>query len=145
MLNDFNRSENILHSNVFNLLVIAVIFFFDVITPRGVAIWILYVIPVSIAPYKTADRRRIYIIASVSTVLVWAGIALKSPSILDPRIALLNRFFFTLGLWIITYFQIQRSKTYNNLLKYQEDLRKSEERFRIVQEHSPDGFTLFRP
>lgn len=145
MINDFNKTEEILHSIVFNLFVIALIFFIDIITPRGVAIWSLYIIPLSIVPYKTADQKRIYYISSLSIVLVWTGFLIKPAHGLDPLIALANRAFFTLGLCIITYFQIQRSRTYTNLLKYQDDLRKSEERFRIVQEHSPDGFTLFRP
>ncbi|MGE5430600.1 MAG: ATP-binding protein [Syntrophomonadaceae bacterium] len=145
MTDYFNKLENFWQRTAFSFLVIAFIFIFDALTPRGFATWILYMVPISIVPYKTIAKTRIYVISSVITVLIWSGFFIKSPGTIAPQIALTNRAFITLVLWIITYVQIQRSITHKNLLKSEDEFRKSGERFRVAQEVSPDGFVTFVP
>ncbi|HEX2964095.1 MAG TPA: ATP-binding protein [Ignavibacteriales bacterium] len=128
-----------------SFLIIIPVFILDTLTPRGFGIWILYMIPISMHTYKTSDRAHTYIISSAITVLIWSGYYIKAPGTIAPQLALTNRVFITLALWIITYVQIQRSGAHKELLKSEEELRKSEERFRIAQEVSPDGFVTFIP
>lgn len=141
----YNKLEDFWQKTAFSFFVIAVIFILDSLTPRGFATWILYMVPISIVPYKTIDKTRIYLISSIITVLIWSGFYIKSPGTIAPQAALINRGFFTVVLCIITYVQVQRSKAHKNLLKSEEELRRSEERFRIAQEVSPDGFVTFIP
>ncbi|MGE5681115.1 MAG: PAS domain-containing protein [Bacillota bacterium] len=137
MTDYFNKLEAFWQNTVFSFLAIAVIFIFDSLTPLGFAAWILYMIPVSVMPYKKIDRTRIYIVSSIITILIWSGFYLKPPGTIAPQIALANRTFITLVLWVITYVQIQRSNTHKNLSKSKEELRKNEEQLRLLAEGMP--------
>lgn len=125
-------------------LAVSFVFALDLYSPPGLAVWLLYLIPLLLLPYKTVRKSDVSLIAIIITFLLWLCYFLNAPGA-APSLSLLNRSIMTLITWIVVYLQVLRISSHQNLLDSQLQLKKSEERFRLVQEHSLDGFTLFRP
>lgn len=144
-MNDFfPKLEDFRHKTILNFLLIAFVFTLDLLTPLGYAVWILYLIPLIAAPYKTAVSQKVYLPAALITVLIWTAYFADAPGI-SRFMGFVNRSAMTLILWAVTLIQLQRAAAFRKLARSDEELRKSEERFRIAQEISPDGFLSFKP
>jgi len=73
------------------------IFIFDLFTPLGVAVWVLYLVPLG-ATYRSAGRRASYLVAAGGTALILLAHFGSSPGI-DWRIAAVNRAMMVAALW----------------------------------------------
>ncbi|HEX2865656.1 MAG TPA: PAS domain-containing protein [Ignavibacteriales bacterium] len=138
-MSSYFNTENFRQKTAFSFIAVALIFVLDALTPRVFASWILYMVPISIVPYKTISKSRIYLISSVITILIWSGFFIKLPGNITPEISLINRAFITLVMWIVAWVQIQRSNVHKSMLKSEEELRKSEEGFRLLAEGLRDS------
>jgi hypothetical protein len=80
----------------------AIVFVLDVMTPLGIAIWALYVLPLGLTRWSPL-KPLIFIIAGVCTGLIVLGY-LYSPPGGSPDIAILNRILGVLMVWIAAFF-----------------------------------------
>ena len=87
------------------------IFVFDVITPVGVALSILYVLPLLLTFTSPRERDQFYV-CLIATVLLWLGLFLK-PNGLHWEYAVVNRVLGTLVLCLLGYgvYQLKRTQT----------------------------------
>jgi len=117
------------------LICLMIIFIFDISTPLGLAIWILYFIPLFLTLYLEW-RQGPTVVTGIIIVLISASFFL-SPQDISPLYALLNRIFFSCML-AASAFLIWNYK------KSGENLKKSEENYRILTEWSPDAVLVYR-
>jgi PAS domain S-box-containing protein len=111
------------------------IFVFDIITPLGIVIWILYLIPLFLTVYLSWKYAPL-VMTGVFILLMAASLFL-SPRDIPLEYALLNRAFFAFILVISSIF----IKEYVSNV---EGLALSEERYRYLTECSPDGIIVYR-
>jgi PAS domain S-box-containing protein len=111
------------------------IFIIDVITPLGVMIWILYLIPLFLTVYLRWKYAPL-VMTGVFILLMTASLFL-SPRDISIEYALLNRAFFALILIIASVF-------IEDYIANVEDLALSEERYRHLIEGSPEGIIVYR-
>jgi PAS domain S-box-containing protein len=111
-----------------------VIFYIDIITPLGLTVWVLYLIPLFLTLYirwKYAP----FAAAGVFILLMGASFFL-SPSDTPLLFAVLNRVFFSLILAVTALFIWRFGQNV-------EELRRSEERYRFLTESSPDAKIVY--
>jgi hypothetical protein len=86
----------------------------DLLTPVGLAVWLVYVLALLLDGLLRA-RPRTWIVASAASVLIVAGF-LYSPSGIDPALALANRASCLLVLWITAWLlmRAQRAEQLRN-------------------------------
>ncbi len=111
------------------------IFIIDVITPLGVMIWILYLIPLFLTVYLRWKYAPL-VMTGVFILIMTASLFL-SPRDIPMEYALLNRAFFALILVIASVF-------IEDYIANVEDLALSEERYRHLIEWSPEGIIVYR-
>jgi PAS domain S-box-containing protein len=126
---DFNRII------AYIVLSTSFIFIIDVITPLGVMIWILYLIPLFLTVYLRWKYAPL-VMTGVFILLMTASLFL-SPRDISIEYALLNRAFFALILIIASVF-------IEDYIENVEDLALSEERYRHLIEWSPEGILVYR-
>jgi PAS domain S-box-containing protein len=118
---------------VYIALATAFIFIIDIITPLGVMIWILYLIPLFLTVYLVWKYAPLFM-TGVFIILMAASLFL-SPRDISIEYALLNRAFFALILVIASIF-------IEDYISNVEDLTLSEERYRHLTEWSPEGIIV---
>lgn len=111
----------------------------DIGIPLGVAAGTLYV-PLVLFGWYISDIRSIVILALAATLFTGLGFLL-SPSGSSLGVALANRTISVLAIWI-TAFQLYHNRRKKVALKYSEELRQAEERFRSVVEQAPNAIIL---
>jgi len=116
-------------------LATAFIFFIDIITPLGVMIWILYLIPLFLTVYLSWKYAPV-VMTGVFILLMAASLFL-SPRDISIEYALLNRAFFAMILVIASIF-------IEEYVSNVEDLTLSEEHYRHLIEWSPEGIIVYR-
>jgi PAS domain S-box-containing protein len=117
------------------IIATALIFVVDVITPLGVMVWILYLIPLFLTMYlswKYAPP----LLAGVFIILMAASLFL-SPRDIPIEYALIDRVFFALILVIASLF-------IRDYVKSVEEITSSEERYRSLVEYLPEGVLVCR-
>jgi PAS domain S-box-containing protein len=119
---------------VYITLATALIFFIDVVTPLGVMIWILYLIPLFLTVYLSWKYAPL-VMTGVFILLMSASLFL-SPRDISIEYALLNRAFFALILVIASIF-------IEEYISNVEGLTLSEERYRHLIEWSPEGIIVY--
>jgi len=113
----------------------AIIFYFDIITPLGLTVWILYFIPLFLT-LRIRWKFAPFAASGFFIILIGASFFI-SPRDVSVVYALANRIFFSLIL-IISSFFLWRYKA--NL----EELVRSEDRYRTLTEWSPDSIIVYR-
>ena len=111
------------------------IFVIDIITPLGVMIWILYLIPLFLTVYLSWKYAPL-VITGVFILLMAASLFL-SPRDISIELALLDRAFFALILVIASLF-------IEDYVSNVEGLTLSEERYRHLIEWLPEGIIVYR-
>ena len=111
------------------------IFIIDIITPLGVMIWILYLIPLFLTVYLRWKYAPL-VMTGVFILLMAVSLFL-SPRDISIEYALLNRAFFALILVIASIF-------IEDYISNVEDLALSEERYRHLIEWSPEGIVVLQ-
>jgi PAS domain S-box-containing protein len=76
------------------------IFVLDLLTPLGVAVWVLYAVPIMFTSWS-ARSRGVLLTTLTATVLIFVGFFLSPPGI-APSLAMLNRCLDTAMLWLVT-------------------------------------------
>jgi len=111
------------------IVLTALIFAVDVITPLGLMVWILYVIPLILTLYLTW-RYSPFFATGIFIVLLGTSFFL-SPRDITLLFAFINRVFFSLVLLITAVFIWNHKKS-------EEVFQRNEERFRCLAESSSD-------
>jgi PAS domain S-box-containing protein len=124
------RRNDFIRIVVYIVLATAFIFIIDIITPLGVMIWILYLIPLFLTVYLSWKYAPL-LMTGVFILLMAASLFLL-PRDISIEYALLNRAFFALILVIASIF-------IEDYISNVEDLALSEERYRHLIEWSPEG------
>jgi signal transduction histidine kinase/CheY-like chemotaxis protein len=81
----------------------------DIFTPLGIAVWVLYIIPLTLSLWLTRPSMPVYV-ALLATMLMIANFFADSPGGLDPTIAQTNRVMGAISLWVLAtigYFYIR--------------------------------------
>lgn len=97
------------YNTALSILTIAFVFLLDLLTPLGFAVWIFYLIPLVITPYKNIKEGQILLTSAVISALIWTSYFLDKPGI-APFVAFTNRVIMPLILWVISFVQMQRAK-----------------------------------
>jgi PAS domain S-box-containing protein len=97
------------------LLLTAVIFIFDSLTPQGWAVWLLYFIPLVLTLQSPRDRDP-YNFASLVTLLTALG-GYLSQSDIHPAVAVLNRVLGMTVMWGFTWVMIRQKQAQNQLVE----------------------------
>lgn len=127
------RQENFLKIIMFIVISTILIFYADIITPLGFAVWILYFIPLVLTLYL---EWKFAPIASAGFFLLLLAISyFFSPRDISELFALINRLFFS-AMLIVTAILITRYK------QSIEDLQKSERKYRYLTDWSPDAIMV---
>jgi len=113
----------------------ALIFVVDIITPLGIVVWILYLIPLFLTVYLSWKYAPL-VMTGIFILLMVASLFL-SPRDIPLEYALLNRTFFA---FILVVSSIFIEEYVSNV----EGLTLSEERYRYLTECSPDGIVVYR-
>jgi PAS domain S-box-containing protein len=129
------RRKDFIRIVAYVALTTALIFVFDIITPLGIVIWILYLIPLFLTVYLSWKYAPV-VMTGVFILLMAASLFL-SPRDISIEYALINRAFFAFILVISSIF----IKEYVSNV---EGLALSEERYRYLTECSPDGIIVYR-
>jgi PAS domain S-box-containing protein len=129
------RREDFLRIVVYITLSTALIFVFDIITPLGVMIWILYLIPLFLTVYLSWKYAPV-LMTGVFILLMAASLFL-SPRDLPIGYALIDRIFFALILVIASFF-------IKDYVSNVEDIASSEKRYRSLIEWLPEGIVVYR-
>ena len=79
---------------------LALVFFVDVITPLGVAVWIFYLVPVLVCLLCNV-RPAPFIVAALATVLLFVGYHLSPNGISNPTSTAINRTIGSITLWAL--------------------------------------------
>jgi PAS domain S-box-containing protein len=116
------------------ILSTAIIFYIDVITPLGLVVWILYLIPLFLTIYIVWKYAPF--VAAMFFILLISVSYFISPRDTSIIFAIFNRVFFSLMLIISSFF----IWSYKQKV---EDLRLSEERYRYLTEWSPDAIIVY--
>ena len=111
------------------------IFVFDVITPLGIVVWILYLIPLFLTVYLSWKYAPL-VMTGIFILLMAASLFLSHRDI-PIEYALLNRAFFAFILIISSVF-------IEEYISNVEGLAFSEERYRYLTECSPDGIIVYQ-
>ncbi|HJT19034.1 MAG TPA: PAS domain S-box protein, partial [Nitrospira sp.] len=96
-----------------------VIFILDLLTPIGVAVSVLYVLPLSLTILSTSDRHPLYV-CLVATALLWADLFLK-PAGVPLEYGMLNRLLGTSALWLMALGLLQYKRNQSRLATVQTD------------------------
>jgi len=80
----------------------AMVFVLDVMTPLGIAIWALYVLPLGLTRWSILEPLT-FIVAGACTGLIVVGY-LYSPPDGSPDVAIVNRLLGVLMVWISAFF-----------------------------------------
>lgn len=115
------------------VLATALIFILDILTPLGVMIWILYLIPLILTVYLSWKYAPL-VLTGVFILLMSISLFL-SPRDISLELALLNRAFFAMILVIVSVF-------IDEYVANVEILAKSEERHRKLIEWLPEGIIV---
>jgi light-regulated signal transduction histidine kinase (bacteriophytochrome) len=120
------------------------IFISDVLTPMGVADWLLYLIPLFIAS-RVLKPSYVLLFASVCTILIVVGLFFPSSHEGDVTQAIINRNIGVFTLWVITFLMIKSkqaeeriielNKRLNDHVKKSEALNKELEAFSYSVSH----------
>jgi PAS domain S-box-containing protein len=129
------RRKDFIRIVAYIALTTTLIFVFDIITPLGIVIWILYLIPLFLTVYLSWKYAPV-VMTGVFILLMAVSLFL-SPRDISMEYALLNRAFFAFILVISSIF----IKEYVSNV---EGLALSEERYRYLTECSPDGIIVYR-
>ena len=113
----------------------ALIFVVDIITPLGIVVWILYLIPLFLTVYLSWKYAPL-VMTGIFILLMVASLFL-SPRDVSIEYAVLNRVFFAFILVISSIF-------IEEYVSNVEGLALSEERYRYLTECSPDGIIVYR-
>jgi PAS domain S-box-containing protein len=105
----------ILESGVI-LLLTAAIFVLDVLTPLGLAVWMLYVIPLIITLHSAHLRLSSYHYMAVATVLTVVG-GYLSPADIHPSIAFFNRTLSLFVMWTFTWTLVRQKQSSAQLME----------------------------
>jgi PAS domain S-box-containing protein len=127
------RRDDFIRIVVYITLATVFIFIIDVITPLGVMIWILYLIPLFLTVYLSWKYAPL-LMTGVFILLMTASLFL-SPRDISLEYALLNRAFFALILVIASVF-------IEDYISNVEGLAMSEARYRHLIEWSPQGIIV---
>jgi PAS domain S-box-containing protein len=127
------RRDDFTRIVVYIILATALIFIFDIITPLGVMIWILYLIPLFLTVYLSWKYTPL-LMTGVFILLMAVSLFL-SPRDMPIEYALLNRAFFALILVIASIF-------IKDYISNVEGLALSEARYRHLIEWSPEGIIV---
>jgi PAS domain S-box-containing protein len=110
------------------LLLIAGIFVFDLLTPVGVGVPMLYVIPLVLTLFSPRERDPINACFLV-TSLIWVDVFFN-PSEDLPSQGMLNRALGTLVVWVVTFALFRYKHVKRELAQAQADKGRSEQRFK---------------
>ena len=127
------RRDDFIRIVMYIALATIFIFIIDIITPLGVMIWIMYLIPLFLTVYLSWKYAPL-VMTGVFILLMTASLFL-SPRDISIEYALLNRAFFALILIITSIF-------IEDYISNVEDLALSEERYRHLIEWSPEGIIV---
>jgi PAS domain S-box-containing protein len=129
------RRDDFLRIVAYIVIATGFIFVIDIITPLGVMIWILYLIPLFLTVYLSWKYAPL-VMTGVFILLMSASLFL-SPRDISIEYALLNRAFFALILIIASIF-------IEDYVSNVEGLTLSEERYRHLIEWLPEGIIVYR-
>jgi len=129
------RRDDFIRIIVYIALATVFIFIIDIVTPLGVMVWILYLIPLFLTVYLSWKYAPL-VMTGVFILLMVASLFL-SPRDISIEYALLNRAFFALILIIASVF-------IEDYISNVEALSLSEERYRYLIEWSPEGIMVYR-
>jgi PAS domain S-box-containing protein len=129
------RRDDFIRIVVYIALATVFIFIIDIITPLGVMIWILYLIPLFLTVYLSWKYAPV-VMTGVFILLMAASLFL-SPRDISIEYALLDRAFFAMILVIASIF-------IEEYVSNVEGLALSEERYRHLIEWSPEGIIVYR-
>jgi PAS domain S-box-containing protein len=129
------RRDDFIRIVVYIALATAFIFIIDIITPLGLVIWILYLIPLFLTVYLSWKYAPV-VMTGLFILLMVASLFL-SPRDVSIEFALLNRIFFSLILVIASFF-------IKDYVSNVEGLASSEERYRHLTEWLPEGIIVYR-
>jgi PAS domain S-box-containing protein len=105
----------------------------DVLTPLGIVVWILYLVPLSASLYLWRPSMPIVLASACSIGLVTGYFLSPSPSQNHaPSLYILNRGMGAVALWAVAVVARQLILKRQSLLARQRDLSESEERFRLL-------------
>lgn len=90
------------------------IFLFDVLTPLGVAVSVLYIIPLLLTFLSSRERDPVYF-CTLATGLIWIDLLLKPPGISIPY-GMFNRALGTLVMWGVTLGLMRYRRVYQELI-----------------------------
>ena len=127
------RRDDFTRIVVYIILATTFIFIFDIITPLGVMIWILYLIPLFLTVYLSWKYAPLLMMGVF--ILLMAASLFLSPRDMPIEYALLNRAFFALILVIASIF-------IKDYISNVEGLALSEARYRHLIEWSPEGIIV---
>ena len=130
-----NRRDDFTRIILYIAIATVFIFITDIITPLGVVIWILYLIPLFLTVYLSWKYAPL-LMTGVFILLIAASLFL-SPRDISIEYALLNRAFFALILIITSIF-------IEDYIWNVESLVVSEERYRHLIEWSPEGIIVLK-
>jgi PAS domain S-box-containing protein len=130
------RRDDFIRIVAYIILATAFIFVFDVITPLGVMIWILYLIPLFLTVYLSWKYAPV-VMTGVFIFLMAVSLFL-SPRDISLEYAVLDRIFFAFILVIASVF-------IKDYVSNVEGLALSEERYRTLIEWLPEGIVVYRP
>jgi PAS domain S-box-containing protein len=108
------------------------IFTLDIFTPVGVAIWILYVIPLMLTLLSPRARDPLYFVA-VATLLIWVDLLLK-PAGLPIPYAMFNRTMGTMVIWGIAVGMVMYKRTQRELRSAKVERAHAEGLMMVAQE-----------
>jgi PAS domain S-box-containing protein len=129
------RRQDFLRIVAYITLATALIFITDIITPLGVMIWILYLIPLFLTVYLSWKYAPLLMTGVF--ILLMATSLFLSPRDLPIEYALIDRAFFALILIIASFF-------ITDYVANVEDIASSEERYRSLIEWLPEGIVVYR-
>jgi PAS domain S-box-containing protein len=130
------RRDDFIRIVSYIILATAFIFVLDIITPLGVMIWILYLIPLFLTVYLSWKYAPV--VMTGIFILLMAVSLFLSPRDISLEYALLDRTFFAFILVIASIF-------IEEYVSNVEDLASSEERYRTLIEWLPEGIVVYRP
>ena len=128
-----NRRDDFTRIIAYIALATVFIFIIDIVTPLGVMIWILYLIPLFLTVYLSWKYAPLFMTGVF--ILLMATSLFLSPRDIPIEYALLNRAFFALILVIASVF-------IEDYIYNVEGLAVSEERYRYLIEWSPHGIIV---
>jgi len=98
----FQRGKNDLEITMYIIISTAIICYVDIVTPIGLAVWLLYFFPLFLTIYLSWKYAP-FLAAGVFTILSFVDF-IVSPSRYSPVFELTNRIFFAAVLFVGAYF-----------------------------------------